>query len=71
MNIKTIVMLVIIGLFLIILAQNAQVVILRLLFWEIDISQILLLPLTLCIGFLFGFIVAKVTSSKHGKKGHR
>jgi uncharacterized integral membrane protein len=65
---KTIVVLVLIGFFLILLVQNAQVVTLRLLFWEIDMSQIILLPLAMFIGFIFGFIVAKITSGSHSKK---
>lgn len=66
---KTIVVLVLIGLFLIILVQNAQVVTLRLLFWEIGMSQIILLPLAIFIGFILGFIVAQITSGSHSKKG--
>ncbi|OGP54441.1 MAG: hypothetical protein A2Y65_09665 [Deltaproteobacteria bacterium RBG_13_52_11] len=65
---KTIVVLVLIGLFLIILVQNAQVVTLRLLFWEIGMSQIILLPLAMFIGFILGFIVAQMTSGSHSKK---
>jgi uncharacterized integral membrane protein len=65
---KTIVVLILIGLFLIILVQNAQVVTLRLLFWEIGMSQIILLPLAMFIGFILGFIVAKITSGSHSKK---
>ncbi len=68
MKAKTIVVLVLIGLFLIILVQNAQVVTLRLLFWEIGMSQIILLPLTMLIGFILGFLVAKVTRGNRTKK---
>jgi len=67
---RTIVVLVLIGLFLIILAQNAQVVTLRLLFWEIGMSQIILLPLVMVMGFILGFIVAKVTSGTRSKEEH-
>jgi len=68
---KTIVVLVLIGLFLIILVQNAQVVTLRLLFWEISISQVILLPLAMFIGFILGFIVAQVMGGTHRKKERR
>ena len=68
MKAKTIVVLVLIGLFLIILVQNAQVITLRLLFWEIGMSQIVLLSLAMVIGFILGFIVAKVTRGNHTKK---
>ena len=62
----TIVILVLIALFVIILVQNTQVVTLRLLFWKIGMSQIILVPLTMLIGFVIGYLVAKVTGSHHG-----
>ncbi|MBN1254770.1 MAG: LapA family protein [Deltaproteobacteria bacterium] len=65
---KTIVILVLIGFFLIILIQNTQVVTLRLLIWKVGMSQIILVPLTMLIGFILGYIVAKVTSGTHKKK---
>ena len=65
MQAKTIVVLVLIGLFLIILVQNTQVVTLRLLFWKLGMSQIVLVPLTMLIGFIIGFIVAKATGGNH------
>ena len=66
MQAKTIVVLVLIGLFLIILVQNTQVVTLRLLFWKIDLSQIILVPLTMLLGFILGYIVAKI--ARDGRK---
>lgn len=65
---KTIAVLIFIGLFIIILFQNAQVVTLRLLFWAIGISQIILLPLALFIGLILGFIAAKVIGVTQGKE---
>ena len=47
-------------LFIIILVQNMQVVTLRLFFWEIGASQIILIPLTMLIGFVIGFVVVKL-----------
>jgi len=70
MKAKVIVVLVLIGLFLVILIQNTQVVTLRLLFWKVGMSQIILVPLTMLIGFILGYIVAKVTSGNHGKQEH-
>ena len=52
---------VIVILILIFLLQNNQVVTLRLYFWEISMSQIILIPLTMMAGFVLGFIVAKLT----------
>jgi len=61
MKAKTTVVLVLIALFVIILIENTQVVSLRLFFWKISMSQIILTPLTILIGFVIGYIVAKVT----------
>lgn len=47
-------------LFIIILLQNMQPVTLRLFFWEISASQIILIPLTMLIGFVVGFVVVKL-----------
>lgn len=48
-------------LILVFLLQNTQVVTLRLYFWKVSMSQIILIPLTAIIGFVLGFIVAKLT----------
>ena len=48
------------ALFIIILLQNMQPVTLRLFFWEISASQIILIPLTMLIGFVIGFVVVKL-----------
>jgi len=64
MRLKFIVVLALIALFLVILLQNIQPVTLRLFFWKVGMSQIILMPLTLAIGFIAGFIVAKVTGNK-------
>lgn len=55
-------------LFVIILIQNTQVVTLRLFFWKIGMSQIILIPLTMVIGFAAGFIVAKLTGERRVEK---
>jgi len=47
------------ALFFIILLQNTQVVSLRLLFWKISMSQIILFPLVILIGFIIGFFVGR------------
>jgi len=65
---KFIVLLVLIALFLIILIQNTQVVTLRLFFWKVGMSQIILIPLTMAIGFVVGFVVSKVTGKKPPQK---
>lgn len=68
MKAKTIVILVLIVLFLIILLQNMQVVTLRLFFWKIAMSQIILIPLVMLIGFVLGYIVAKVTGNHYRRE---
>jgi len=65
---KFIVLLVLIALFLIILIQNTQVVTLRLFFWKVGMSQIILIPLTMAIGFVVGFVVSKVTGKQPTQK---
>jgi uncharacterized integral membrane protein len=66
---KTIIALVLIALFVIILVQNTQVVTLRLFFWKIAMSQIILIPLTMLIGLALGYIVAQVTGNR--SKGNK
>jgi len=51
---------------LVVLAQNTEVVTFRFLFWSARISQVLLVLLTLALGFFLGFLVAKLTG--RGKK---
>ena len=65
---KLIVVLVLIALLLIILIQNTQVVTLRLFFWKVGMSQIILIPLAMVIGFIVGFVVSKVTGNRDKKK---
>ena len=66
---KMIAALVLLGLFLIVLFQNTQVVVLRLLFWEISMSQILLTFLTVLIGFVAGYLVAKMARGRRVSAG--
>ena len=65
---KFIVVLVLIALFLIILIQNIQPVTLQLFFWKVGMSQIILIPLTMAIGFVVGFVVSKVTGNQRKRK---
>jgi len=57
---KHIVILTAILLVLIFFIQNTQIVTLRLFFWKFSMTQIILLPLTMIVGFALGYIVAKV-----------
>ena len=55
--------LVVLALFLVVVAQNTGVVTVRFLAWQMTVSQIILLVVPLCIGFVFGFVVAKIGSA--------
>lgn len=68
MKFKTIIIIILLAIFLIILLQNTQVVTLRLLFWKIDMSRIILFPLTLIFGFIIGYITAKLGTHKKADK---
>lgn len=68
---KLIVVLVLIALFLIVLIQNTQVVTLRLFFWKIGMSQIILIPLTMLIGFVVGYLVTRVTGNRFKEKKYK
>jgi len=65
-NAKTIILIVVLVLFLVILFQNMSAVTLKMLFWRIEAPQIILIPLTMLLGFVIGFAVAKLTGK--GKK---
>lgn len=60
MRFKAIVIAVLMVLFLILLAQNTQVVTFKVFFWELSMSRIVLLLLFGFVGFLVGFILRKV-----------
>jgi len=65
---KFIAVLILIALFLIILIQNIQPVTLQLFFWKVGVSQIILIPLIMAIGFVVGFVVSKVTGNQRKRK---
>lgn len=49
---------------LFVLVQNTEVVTVRFLFWSKPLSQVVLILLVLVIGFLAGYLTAKVTASR-------
>ena len=55
---KLIIGIVAIILFVIFLIQNTQVVTLRLYFWKLSMSQIILISITMLIGIAVGYIIA-------------
>ena len=58
---KVILALIILALAAVLLIQNTQVVTYRLYFWSVSVSQIILLPLAVLLGFIVGFLLAKMT----------
>jgi uncharacterized integral membrane protein len=57
---KVIAIIVISALALIILLQNLQTVTFRLFFWKVEVSQLVLVLLMLIIGYILGFLTAKL-----------
>ncbi|MBI4962847.1 MAG: LapA family protein [Desulfomonile tiedjei] len=67
MNKKVIAALVAIGVYLIILAQNTEIVTVKLLFWEASMSRIILMTITGMIGFIIGYLFARFSGGRHGE----
>ncbi len=63
-KVKFIITAVLAVLFGVLLMQNSEVVSLKMFFWEISMSRIIFFPLLLLIGFVVGFIFAKMTGSQ-------
>jgi uncharacterized integral membrane protein len=60
-SVRIVVLIVVIILFLVVLFQNTTDVTLRILFWRVSAPQIILIPVTLLIGFVLGYVLAKLT----------
>lgn len=67
MNFKLIGVLILLVLLVVFVLQNAEVVAVRLLFWDVSMSRAILILITTIAGFICGFLVAKLsgTSSNH------
>ncbi len=59
MKAKILLVLILLSLLAIILLQNTEEVVFRIFFWRIAMSQVILVPLAVVIGFLFGYFIAK------------
>lgn len=68
MKFKSYLILAILLLTAIILIQNTEVVEFKIFFWQISMSRIILFPVLLVIGFIVGYIIAKVHRHKHVKE---
>jgi uncharacterized integral membrane protein len=67
MNAKTILILILLLLSLVILVQNTQVVTLRVFFWYITMSRILLIPILILIGFIIGYLATALKNRPGGR----
>ena len=64
MKTKILIVAVLLALLVILLVQNTQEVVFRIYFWKIGMSQVILVPLAVLVGFLFGYFVAKLGREK-------
>ena len=63
---KILIVVVLLVLLAVVLFQNTQEVIFRIFFWKISMSQVILVPLAVFLGFLFGYFVGR--TGRGGKK---
>jgi uncharacterized integral membrane protein len=54
---------------IVILLQNSQAVSFHILFWRLSASLLMLLPLTLLLGFVVGYVFHALTSKRPPKSG--
>ena len=53
-------------LLLILVVQNSEVVTVTLLFWDFEMSRVILILLATMTGFICGYLVARLTSPRPG-----
>ncbi len=56
---KIIALIVLIGLLLVLIIQNAQEAVFRVLFWRIAMPQIVFVPLAVVLGFFLGYFLGR------------
>ena len=61
---KIIVAVILALLLLILVVQNTEVVTVTLLFWEVEMSRVILILLTSMSGFICGYVVARLTTAR-------
>ena len=67
MNKKVIAALVAICAYLVVLAQNTEVVTVKLLFWEASMSRIILMTITGIIGFVIGYLFGRFSCGRQNE----
>lgn len=60
MKTKILIVAVLLVLIAILLIQNTQEVVFRVYLWKISMSQMILVPLAVLVGFFFGYFIAKL-----------
>lgn len=69
MTIKSIIILLLLGIFIIVCIQNLENIQLHLLFWNFEISKLLLLLITLVIGIVTGMIIPGLLQKSKKEEG--
>jgi len=59
MRVRTVVILVLALLSLVVIVQNTEVVSVRILFWNLVMSRIILLALSIAVGVIIGFLLGR------------
>jgi uncharacterized integral membrane protein len=67
MNKKVIAALIAICVYLVILAQNTEIVTVKLLFWEASMSRIILMTITGIIGFVIGYLIGRFSGGRQNE----
>jgi uncharacterized integral membrane protein len=65
---KIITIAVIVLFFFIIMAQNANLVIINLLFWKVGVLQFVLILIAVLIGFIMGYITSGILKGRRSNK---
>ncbi len=63
-NPKILLIIVILSLFVIVTLQNTEIARFKILFWTVDMSRIIFIYLSVIVGFITGYIIAKITGGK-------
>lgn len=65
---KAIIILILFVPVIIVLLQNTQVVTLQLLFWKVQMSRVIFIPVIFAIGLIVGFVLCKIRSRSKLKR---
>jgi len=63
---KIILIVVLVLLLAVLLVQNTQEVVFRVFFWTIRMSQVILVPLAVLVGFILGYIAGRIEKKRAG-----